>query len=180
VRRRSSSFDRHKLWPCSVDARWQAVPPSVPSSGALWQQGEDEASLLLARQHFRFAYAQSARPKHTVTSLSISLSDVKLTRLESQADSPHARQGREAAFATNEASLTSPRSRLSGSSHTAGAQDWPWWAPHSMGTIRSVSMFQAPVPPSSADDKARPVMVMMDCVHLIMTEAARCAFVTPR
>jgi hypothetical protein len=43
-----------------------------------------------------------------------------------------------------------------------------------MGSIRSVSVFQAPVPPSSSDDeKKQPIIVMSDCVRLIITEKTR-------
>jgi hypothetical protein len=161
-----------RAW-CSFDARWQSVPAPVTACGPFWERSEDAGCVGSAQAPFRFTYAQPARPKHSLTSLSMSLSDVKLTRLECDGQASSARLPPDPATLARDAAVASPRSHHSGNSTTARAGDRYACKAHDMGTIRTVSIFQAPVPPSSADEKARPVMVMMDCVHLIMSEAAR-------
>lgn len=41
-----------------------------------------------------------------------------------------------------------------------------------MGSIRSLSVFQAPAPPSNTDEK-RPIIVVSESAHLIISETSR-------
>lgn len=59
---------------------------------------------------------------------------------------------------------------MSGASDSTGQCKAHGW--EDMGSIRSLSVFQAPAPPSTTDEK-RPIIVVSESAHLIITETSR-------
>lgn len=165
---------------CRMEAKWEARTESPEPATS---RDLDEVNPpTLTRPQMAYAYRRDPPPRTVMTSLSVSASNLQLMRLittpPGHTHTSAAGSGSTAAATESGAlielqgtpEMPEPVEPLS-STDTAGRVRVYGW--EDMGTIKSVSVFQAPVPPSSSDDKRRPIMVIADSIRLIITETTR-------
>lgn len=164
-----------------MEARWERA---ADSPGPITPRDFDDLSQTFTLQPPpAYAYKQDAPPRTVMSALSVSASNLRLLRLimAPPRTKPPSAAGSGPATGPGDAralhelqgqpdDCEAAHSVASGdAAGRPGVQGW-----EDMGSIKRVSVFQAPVPPSSSDDRRRPIMVLADSIRLIITETTRC------
>lgn len=162
-----------------MEARWERSPDPLDRTTS--RDSDEVSQPVLPR--LAYTYRRDPPPRTVMTSLSISASKLRLLRLimaPLRPPQPASASGSGALPATGDSRALH---ELQGQPHEAeaaesvasgdvavcaGVHGW-----EDMGTVKRVSVFQAPVPPSSSDDRRRPIMVIADSIRLIITETTR-------
>lgn len=176
---------QHHAWysrgECRMEARWErgadSPEPTTP------RDFDDVSQASTLQPPSVYAYKRDVPPRTVMTALSVSASSLRLLRLimvpprtpqpSASGSAPAAGPGDARALHELQGQRDDGEAAESVASGDAawrpGVQGW-----EDMGTIKRVSVFQAPVPPSSSDDRRRPIMVLADSIRLIITETTRC------
>jgi hypothetical protein len=161
---------------CSLEARWSLST----GEGVLDSCNSAELDSMLASAPLQpppaFAYRRGPGARASLSSLSLSATNVHLLRLvtappTAARDDRHELGTFHAVSQHARDAATEDGDSSAGSDSTGHCKTFGW---EDMGSLRSLSLFQAPVPPSSSDDRTRPIIVISESVHLIITETSRC------
>eukprot|EP00892_Ulva_mutabilis_P001713 jgi/Ulvmu1/11542/UM078_0032.1 len=168
----------------SMEARWERSVDSMEATASRDTEEFSQAASL--PPPLAYSYAACAPQRKVLASLSVSASSLQLLRLittsAQPAECPTSARGAEPlAAAADSVALQELQGQADGSElpESVGTADGVGRVPvhgwEDMGTIKRVSVFQAPVPPSSSDDRRRPIMVIADSIRLIVTDTTRLA-----
>ena len=164
-----------------MEARWERCVEPLETAAS--RDLDDFSQASVHRPLLAYSYNGAVPLRMALTSLSVSASGLHLLRLITTPSQP----GEALSPATGGTPLPADSQALqelqgqpagSETNDSAGPADAAsrivvhGW--EDMGTVKRVSVFQAPVPPSSCDDRRRPIMVIADSTRLIITETTRC------